>query len=184
MVVDACKWYNSTHDLCSVMARLAAERAGLAMGRRIACYEYAVTEAPSDEGEALDLDDAALSRKTAAAHRYEALSLEVENLIARVGIDALRREVLRPSPRTASGRSPGQSRFILRDAWRVARRGRLVQDCDSLRAALPAVRGDADRSRAECRAGPRDWYPAMTVHEPRRVLIATITRDGHRGLHA
>jgi len=96
VVVDACKWYNSTHDLCSVMARLAAERAGLAMGRRIACYEYAVTEAPSDEGEALDLDDAALSRKTAAAHRYEALSLEVENLIARIGIEAFKREALRP----------------------------------------------------------------------------------------
>jgi hypothetical protein len=78
------------------MGRLAAERAGLATSRRIACYEYAVTEAASDGGETLDLDDAALSRKTAAAHRYEALSLEVENLIARIGIDALRREVIRP----------------------------------------------------------------------------------------
>lgn len=96
VVADACEWYNPTHDLCSVMARLAAERAGLASGRRIACYEYAVTEAASDGGETLDLDDAALSRKTAAAHRYEALSLEVENLIGRIGIDALRREVLRP----------------------------------------------------------------------------------------
>jgi hypothetical protein len=96
VVEDACEWYNPTHDLCSVMGRLAAERAGLATGRRIACYEYAVTEAASDGGETLDLDDAALSRKTAAAHRYEALSLEVENLIARIGIDALRREVIRP----------------------------------------------------------------------------------------
>jgi hypothetical protein len=96
VVADACEWYNPTHDLCSVMARLAAERASLTTGRRIACYEYAVTEAASGEGETLDLDDAALSRKTAAAHRYEALSLEVENLIARIGDDALRREVLRP----------------------------------------------------------------------------------------
>lgn len=96
VVADACEWYNPTHDLCSVVARLAAERACLATGRRIACYEYAVTQAASGDGETLELDDAALSRKTAAAHRYEALSLEVEKLIARIGVDALRREVLRP----------------------------------------------------------------------------------------
>jgi hypothetical protein len=96
VVADACEWYNPTHDLCSAMARLAVERASKANGRRIACYEYAVTEAAADEGETLELDEAALSRKTAAARRYEALGVEVENLIARVGIDALRREVLRP----------------------------------------------------------------------------------------
>jgi hypothetical protein len=96
VVTDACEWYNPTHDLCSVMARLAAERAGLATGRRIACYENAVTEAASDEGETLELDEAAISRKTAAAHRYEALSDEVKSLTARIGVDALRREVLRP----------------------------------------------------------------------------------------
>jgi hypothetical protein len=96
VVADACEWYNPTHDLCSVMARLAVERAGLATNWRIACYEYAVTEAASGEGETLELDDAALSRKTAAAHHYEALSHEVETLLARIGTDALRREVLRP----------------------------------------------------------------------------------------
>ena len=91
VVADACEWYNPTHDLCSVMARLAAQRAGV----RIASYEYAVTGA-SDAGEMLELDDAALARKTAAAHRYDALSTEVETLLQRVGVDALRREVLRP----------------------------------------------------------------------------------------
>src|SRR5207253_1245388 len=96
VVADACEWYNPTHDLCSVVARLAAERAELATGRRIACYEYAVTDAASGQGETLELDDAALSRKIAAAHRNEALSVEVENLIARMGVDALRREVIRP----------------------------------------------------------------------------------------
>jgi hypothetical protein len=96
VVADACEWYNPTHDLCSVMARLAAQRAGVATSRRIASYEYAVTEAASVEGETLALDDAALSRKTAAAHRYEALTPEVQTLIAKIGVDALRREVLRP----------------------------------------------------------------------------------------
>jgi hypothetical protein len=96
VVADACEWYNPTHDLCWMMARLAAERADLVTGRRIACYEYAVTQAASGEGETLELDDAALSRKTAAAHGNEALRLEVEKVIARIGIDALRREVLRP----------------------------------------------------------------------------------------
>jgi hypothetical protein len=96
VVADACEWYNPTHDLCAVTARLAAQRASLIRGSSIACYGYAVTQAASVTGETLELDDAALARKTLAAHRYDALSLEVENLLARVGPDALRREVLQP----------------------------------------------------------------------------------------
>jgi hypothetical protein len=96
VVADAFELYNPTHDLCSAVASLAAERAGLATNRRIARYEYAVTEASSRDGVTLELDDAAVARKLAAAHRYETLNLEVESLIARIGGDAVRREVLRP----------------------------------------------------------------------------------------
>jgi hypothetical protein len=96
VVADAYEAYNPTHDLCAVMANLAAERAEQVTGRRVALYEYAVTEAASGEGEMLELDDAALARKLAAAHRCEALRIEVESLIAHIGVNALRREVLRP----------------------------------------------------------------------------------------
>jgi hypothetical protein len=89
-VADAFELYNPTHDLCSVIASLAAERAGLPR------YEYAVTQPPSSEGETLNLDDTALARKLAAANRCEVLRVEVETLIATIGIDGLRREVLRP----------------------------------------------------------------------------------------
>jgi hypothetical protein len=90
VVADAFELYNPIHDLCSVMASLAAERACAAR------FEYAVTKAPSDVGERLELDDAAMARKLATAHRYEELSLEVESLIAKVGLNALRHEVLEP----------------------------------------------------------------------------------------
>jgi len=93
IVADAFELYNPIHDLCSVIAALAAQRA------EIPRFEYAVTEASSGNGETLELDDAAMARKFAAAHRYEELSGEVDDLIARVGVDALRREVLEPCDR-------------------------------------------------------------------------------------
>jgi len=96
VVADAFELYNPIHDLCSVMASLATVRACAATGRTITRCEYAVTEAPSGEGEAIELNDAALARKLAAAHRYEELSLEVDGLIGRIGVDALRREMLKP----------------------------------------------------------------------------------------
>jgi hypothetical protein len=111
VVADACEWYNPTHDLCSAMASLAAERAALVTGRRIAGYEYAVTEAALGEGEILELDEAALARKTAAARRYEALTLEVDTLIARIGSDSLRREVLRPVAAEWESVHPGAKPF-------------------------------------------------------------------------
>jgi hypothetical protein len=97
VVADSFEFYNPTHDLCSVVASLAKKAAQLATGRTIARYAYAVTEAPSGDGETLLLDDAALARKIAAADRCESLKAEVESLLARIGVDALRREVLTPA---------------------------------------------------------------------------------------
>jgi hypothetical protein len=121
LVADACEWYNPTHDLCAAMASLAAERASLATGRTIARYEYAVTEAPSGDGELLELDEAAMSRKTAAAYRYQVLSHEVENLIARIGVNALRREVLRPvAPGVAPSKPASKPFYETHGETRVA----------------------------------------------------------------
>lgn len=111
VVADAFEWYNPTHDLCSAVASLAAERATRATGRSIARYEYAVTEASSDDGETLELDEAAVARKIAAARRCQALSFEVESLIARIGVDALRREVLRPAAAAVERSKPASKPF-------------------------------------------------------------------------
>lgn len=92
VVTDGLEWYNPTHDLCSVVAGLAVERTR----RAIARYEYAVTEAPSGDGEVFALDDVALEKKLADAHACDDLRREVESLIERIGIDALRTEILRP----------------------------------------------------------------------------------------
>lgn len=97
VVADAFELYNPIHDLCSVIAALVCERASAATGREVRRYQYAVTEAPSGHGERLELDDDALARKLAAANRYDELRPEVERLIARIGMDALRHESLEPA---------------------------------------------------------------------------------------
>lgn len=96
VVADAFEYYNPTHDLCAVMASLAVERAQIESGRTIARYAYAVTQTPEDGGMAIDLDDDALERKLATAYRFQDLRHEVDALVARVGVDRLRREVLHP----------------------------------------------------------------------------------------
>jgi hypothetical protein len=120
VVADALEWYNPTHDLCSVMADLAVERAHRATGRSIARYDYAVAEAPAGAGETFVLDDAALDRKLAAAHANKELALEVENLIARIGLDALRREVLRPITGVEASAPDGKPFYETHGESRVA----------------------------------------------------------------
>lgn len=90
VVSDAMELYNPAHDLCHVMAGLAAPPSAER-------YAYAVVEAPG-EGITLTLDDEAFQRKLAMAHRYGDLAIDIDELISRIGGDALRREVFfRPS---------------------------------------------------------------------------------------
>ena len=85
VVCDAMELYNPTHDLCHVITTLAAPPS-------IERFAYAVVEAPN-EGITVTLDDAAFSRKMAMAHQYEDLATDIDELTARIGTDALRREV-------------------------------------------------------------------------------------------
>jgi hypothetical protein len=111
VVADAFEFYNPTHDLCSAVASLAAERAALATSRRIARYEYAVTQPSSLDGETFELDEVAMARKLAAADRYEPLKVEVATLIARIGGDAVRREVLTPITAAVELSNPASKPF-------------------------------------------------------------------------
>jgi len=91
VVFDAMELYNPTHDLCHVVAGLAAPP----FAER---YAYAVVEAPG-EGITLTLDDEAFQRKMAMAHRYGDLATDIDELTSRIGVDALRREVFFPPSR-------------------------------------------------------------------------------------
>ena len=88
VVFDAMELYNPTHDLCHVVAGLAAPTSAER-------YAYAVVEAPG-EGITLPLDDEAFQRKMAMAHRYGDLAIDIDELTSRIGGDALRREVFLP----------------------------------------------------------------------------------------
>jgi hypothetical protein len=96
VVADAFEFYSPTHDLCSIIATLAAARAQAATGNVVARYDYAVTTAASGAGIVLDLEAADVQRKLAAAHRFENLTNDVNDLLATVGRQELAREILRP----------------------------------------------------------------------------------------
>lgn len=90
VVADRLEHYNPTHDLCSVIAGLAATHAA----RPIDCYDYAVTEAASGEV-SVELDEDAFRRKLDTAMRYEDLAVDIHELTAKIGAAALRHEALR-----------------------------------------------------------------------------------------
>jgi hypothetical protein len=105
VVADALEFYNPTHDLCSVMAGLAARHAARISGCEIDRYEYAVT-APAVAGITIELDDETFARKMAQAQQYEDVAADINELIRNVGRDALRREVLTPIVDSALLREP------------------------------------------------------------------------------
>jgi hypothetical protein len=101
VAADALEGYNPSHDLCRVLTdaavALVAQRSGLTPTR----YEFPLS-GPSGAGlEAagalrLTLDDAALTRKLAAAHAYPEMADEVERALAGHGEEGFREECLRP----------------------------------------------------------------------------------------
>jgi hypothetical protein len=100
VVADAFEFYNPTHDLCSVIATLAAMRTQAATGLAVERYDYAVTLAASGPASGtaivLDLDAADVQRKVAAAYAFENLTSDVDELLATIGRQEIAREILRP----------------------------------------------------------------------------------------
>jgi len=96
VVADAFELYNPTHDLCSVVATLAAARARASTGIAVERYDYAVATAASGAGIVLELDPVDVDRKIAAAYRFENLTNEVNDLLATLGREEISREILRP----------------------------------------------------------------------------------------
>jgi hypothetical protein len=103
LVSDAAEGYNPNHDLCRMLADMAAEIALARSGRRITRYEFPLLSLPEQGAEGkdgatlcLELSEEEFARKLDAARAYLEMSREVEGAIARAGQDAFRVERLRP----------------------------------------------------------------------------------------
>jgi hypothetical protein len=99
VVGDAVEGYNPSHDVC----RLVINAAVRMLGREVPTYDFLLVGAPDrcpdalrDRAVFVELDDAALARKLAAARSYEELAGEVEAALARFGEAPFRTECLRP----------------------------------------------------------------------------------------
>ena len=99
VVVDALEGYNPAHDLCHVLVSAAvrlARRAGVRATQLDFPLAAAPNASPSPRGSArLELDDAALARKLAAAQAYVGIGDEVDRALALYGTEAFRVERLR-----------------------------------------------------------------------------------------
>jgi hypothetical protein len=100
---DAVEGYNPSHDVCRLVINAALRLAGAARGGSIPAYDFPLVGAPQQCPEALrdgavwlQLDDAALERKLAAARSYRELAGEVEAALERYGVAPFRTECLRP----------------------------------------------------------------------------------------
>ena len=95
IVADAAEGYNPAHDLCRVIAGAACELARDA-GVAVTQYEYAVVDGPDSlGGDVIELDDEELAAKMAAAHAMAPELDDVDEMLARFGEEAFRRETLR-----------------------------------------------------------------------------------------
>jgi hypothetical protein len=99
IAADAIEGFNPSHDLCRLLADAAALRASRRTGRPIALYDLLLEGAPDacpDGALRLELDEAEIQRKLAAARDYPEMAAETERAFARYGAAAFRVECLRP----------------------------------------------------------------------------------------
>jgi hypothetical protein len=95
---DAMEGFNPVHDVCRALIDSAVAVVEARNGRVLENYEFAVYDAaPTDASIRLQLDDAALDRKIAAAMAYREMRDEVEDALRRAGRSAYAVETLRPT---------------------------------------------------------------------------------------
>ncbi len=99
---DATEWFNPAHDVCRMLINGAAAATQLATGKKVANYEFCLTEWEQGTQETHDdacwhtrLDAATLRAKLDAAQAYIELQDEVERAVARRGEEHFRTECLR-----------------------------------------------------------------------------------------
>jgi len=100
---DALEGYNTSHEFCRYMTGAACELVRRRTGRSLPNYDFLLTGRPDECPEAvrgkaihLQLDDAAIKRKLAAAASYPELQHEVAAALKQFGEKIFAQEWLRP----------------------------------------------------------------------------------------
>lgn len=103
VAADAIEGFNPSHDICRVLTDAAVALARRRTGRAIGSFDFLLEGRPdacsagSGSGVLrLELEDAALERKLAAARSYPEMAHEVERAFESHGAGAFRIECLRP----------------------------------------------------------------------------------------
>lgn len=101
VVADAAEGYNPGHDLCRYVVDAAVGCARTGLPGTFRSFEMDLAAAPTateSRGLCLELDEAALERKLAAAHDYAEMAQEVSAALERWGPSAFRHECFRELP--------------------------------------------------------------------------------------
>jgi hypothetical protein len=105
VVGDAMEGYNPAHDMCRLIINAAVDIASRTKGQPIPNFDILLTgngsehpEAPVENAIRLHLDEDVLARKLESMRAYSELTSEVESILEREGIQAIRVECLRPVP--------------------------------------------------------------------------------------
>jgi hypothetical protein len=101
---DAAEGFNPAHDVCRLIVDGAVEILRRRTGREVRNYEF-LLDGPPEAGRpgsiVVELDEAALERKLAAARDYPEMRAEVEAALARYSRQAFAMECLRPAATTS-----------------------------------------------------------------------------------
>lgn len=111
IVADAAEGYNPAHDLCGMIAGAACELAHRA-GVEVRQYDFAVVnESDALSGDVIELDDDEFAAKMAAARAMAPVLNDVDEMLARFGEEAFRRETLRRVGDWTADRFTGTPRY-------------------------------------------------------------------------
>ena len=97
---DAVEGFNPAHDVCRLIVDGAVEILRKRTGREVRNYEFLLVGPPDvavPGSVVVELYEAALERKLAAAHGYAEIRAEVEAALGRYGRQAFATECLRPA---------------------------------------------------------------------------------------
>jgi hypothetical protein len=120
VVTDPFEGYNPTHDLCSVLSRVAVRCAMAASGRTIRIFDYALTGHTDLRGSEslieIRLSAEMSKRKHEVAAEYVELMTEVESAVRKEGEGAYVEEIVRELapgkiPANASSQPPFYERY-------------------------------------------------------------------------
>jgi hypothetical protein len=100
---DASEGYNPAHDLCRLILNAAVDITRRRTGREILNFDFPLIGRPDTCHQKhltgairIELDDIAFARKLRIAESYPELLQEVESTVTENGIEAFRKECLRP----------------------------------------------------------------------------------------